>query len=127
MLVPLDTVVGRGKPTAPATLGTGVRAHSHVHALCRVRPIREKRVPGRNPAKAATLAEELPATPEADVRAVPTYAGALAGAVIAAAAATHALEPAIHRDWLTPGVHITSAGFNQPARANSTRSPLPTP
>jgi ornithine cyclodeaminase len=72
-------------------------------------------VAGRDPAKAAALAEELSAVLEADVRAVSGYAEALDGADIAAAT-THAVEPVIRRPWLTAGVHITSVGFNPAGR-----------
>ncbi|MEV6019566.1 MULTISPECIES: ornithine cyclodeaminase family protein [unclassified Streptomyces] len=98
-----------------AVLGTGVQARSHARAICRVRPIRQIRVAGRDPAKAAALAEELSAVLEADVLAVAGYAQALDGADIAAAT-THAVEPVIRRPWLTPGVHITSVGFNPAGR-----------
>ncbi|MFJ8803484.1 ornithine cyclodeaminase family protein [Streptomyces sp. NPDC102487] len=98
-----------------AVLGTGVQARSHAHAICRVRPIQQIRVAGRNPAKAAALAEELSTELEADVRAVSGYAEALDGADIAAAT-THAVEPVIRRAWLTPGVHITSVGYNPAGR-----------
>jgi alanine dehydrogenase len=45
--------------TVLAILGTGVQARSHARAMCRVRPIREIRIAGRDPAKAQTLATEL--------------------------------------------------------------------
>src|SRR2546423_3361444 len=49
------------RPDAPglAVLGTGVQARSHARAMCRVRPIREIRIAGRDPAKATALATEL--------------------------------------------------------------------
>ena len=31
-------------------------------------------------------------------------------------AATHAREPVIRRDWLSPGVHVTSVGYNPGGR-----------
>ncbi|MEU9214551.1 ornithine cyclodeaminase family protein [Streptomyces sp. NPDC048415] len=98
-----------------AVLGTGVQARSHARAMCRVRPIRQIRVAGRNPAKAAALADELSSVLDAEVRAVSTYAEALDGADIAAAT-THSLEPVVRRPWLTPGVHITSVGYNPAGR-----------
>ncbi|GHB66992.1 alanine dehydrogenase [Streptomyces cirratus] len=101
--------------TVLAVLGTGVQARSHARALCLVRPIREVRVAGRDPAKAAALAAELSSALHAEVRAVPTYAEALDGAHIAAAT-THATEPVVRRPWLTPGVHITSVGYNPAGR-----------
>ncbi|WP_405467658.1 ornithine cyclodeaminase family protein [Streptomyces canus] len=108
-------LLAREDATVLAVLGTGVQARSHAHAICRVRPIRQIRVAGRDPAKAAALAEELSAALEGDVRAVSSYAEALDGADIAAAT-THTVEPVIRRSWLTPGVHITSVGYNPAGR-----------
>jgi alanine dehydrogenase len=98
-----------------AILGTGVQARSHARAMCRVRPIRQIRIAGRDHAKAAALAAELSGTLQAEIRAVPSYREALQGAGIACAT-THAAEPVIRRSWLTPGVHVTSVGYNQAGR-----------
>ncbi|MHB9861447.1 ornithine cyclodeaminase family protein [Streptomyces sp. YIM S03343] len=108
-------LLAREDATVLAVLGTGVQARSHARAICRVRPIRRIRVAGRDPAKAAALAEELSAVLEGEVQAVSSYAEALDGADIAAAT-THAVEPVIRRSWLTPGVHITSVGYNPVGR-----------
>ncbi|MDX3537568.1 ornithine cyclodeaminase family protein [Streptomyces sp. MB09-01] len=108
-------LLAREDATVLAVLGTGVQARSHAHAMCRVRPIREIRVAGRNPARAGVLAAELSSVLDAEVRAVATYAEALDGAHIAAAT-THALEPVICRPWLSPGVHVTSVGYNPAGR-----------
>ncbi|MFC9956024.1 ornithine cyclodeaminase family protein [Streptomyces nigra] len=108
-------LLAREDATVLAVLGTGVQARSHARAVCRVRPIRQIRVAGRDPAKAAALAEELSGVLEAEVQAVSGYAEALDGADIAAAT-THAVEPVIRRPWLTPGVHITSVGYNPAGR-----------
>ena len=107
--------------SALAVIGTGVQARWHARALCRVRPIHELRVAGRDPAKAAALASELSRElnhadgEHVEVRAVPSYAAALAGAEIACAC-THATEPVVRREWLAPGVHVTSVGFNGAGR-----------
>jgi alanine dehydrogenase len=98
-----------------AILGTGVQARSHAHAMCRVRPIRQIRIAGRDQAKAAALAAELSGSLPAGIEAVPSYREALAGADIACAA-THATEPVIRRGWLGPGVHVTSVGYNSAGR-----------
>ncbi len=108
-------LLAREDATVLAVLGTGAQARSHAHAISRVRPIRQIRVAGRDSAKAAALAGELSDVLEADVRAAPTYAAALDGADIAAAT-THCLEPVVRRPWLTPGVHITSVGYNPDGR-----------
>ncbi|MEU9145024.1 ornithine cyclodeaminase family protein [Streptomyces sp. NPDC048349] len=110
-------LLAREDATVLALLGTGVQARSHARAICRVRPIREIRVAGRDAGKAADLVGELSAVLEGEgrVRAVSSYAEALDGADIAAAT-THAVEPVIRRSWLTPGVHITSVGYNPAGR-----------
>ncbi|KOT42577.1 hypothetical protein ADK41_07010 [Streptomyces caelestis] len=79
---------------------TGVQARFHARAICRVRPTRQIRFAGRDPAKAVALAEELPAVLVGEARAVPTCAEALDGADIAAAT-THTVEPVIRRSRLT--------------------------
>jgi alanine dehydrogenase len=93
-----------------ALLGTGVQARSHARAVCRVRPIREIRVAGRDAARSADLAAELAADLAVTGRGAASYAEALDGADIVCAA-THAREPVVQRAWLTPGVHVTSVGF----------------
>jgi alanine dehydrogenase len=102
-----------------AVLGTGVQARSHAAAMCRVRAIRQVRIAGRDPAKVAALADELSRSGlrglPAEVHAVPSYAVALDGADIACAC-THAVEPVVRREWLTPGVHVTSVGYNGAGR-----------
>ena len=74
-----------------AILGTGVQARSHARAVCRVRPITEIRIAGRDPVKARAVAEELADLADT-VRAAESYADALAGAHIACAT-THSVEP----------------------------------
>ena len=97
-----------------AILGTGVQARSHARAVCRVRPITEIRIAGRDPAKARAVAEEL-ADLAATVRPADSYAEALSGAHIACAT-THSVEPVVRREWLDPGTHVTSVGFNAAGR-----------
>ncbi len=90
-----------------AILGTGVQARSHARAMCRVRPIREIRVAGRDAARAATLAAELAAELGVPARGAADYAGALDGADIACGTTAEG-DPAVRLSWLTPGVHVTS-------------------
>ncbi|MFG2094111.1 ornithine cyclodeaminase family protein [Streptomyces sp. NPDC048612] len=108
-------LLAREDASVLAVLGTGAQARSHAEAMCRVRPIRQIRVAGRDRTKAAALAGELSATLGVPVEAAAGYAEALDGADIAAAA-THAVDPVIRRSWLTPGVHVTSVGFNPEGR-----------
>jgi ornithine cyclodeaminase len=94
-----------------ALVGTGVQARTHARAIPRVRPIDEIRVAGRDPAKAAALADEL--GPPA--RAVALYEDAIRGADVVAAT-THAAEPVVRREWLDPGTHVNSVGLNPSGR-----------
>lgn len=97
-----------------AILGTGVQARSHARAVCCVRPISEIRIAGRDPEKARAVADEL-ADLAPTVRPADTYADALAGAHIVCAT-THSVEPVVRREWLDPGTHVTSVGFNAAGR-----------
>jgi alanine dehydrogenase len=94
-----------------ALVGTGVQARAHARALPRVRDFEEIRVAGRDRAKAEALAEELGPT----ARAVDSYEEAIGGADVVAAT-THAAEPVVRREWLSPGVHVNSVGLNPTGR-----------
>lgn len=104
-------LLARDDATVLAVLGTGVQARSHAHAMCRVRPVRQIRVAGRDPGRAAALAAELAAASGIEALALPSYEDALRGADIACAT-THAVDPVVRRAWLSPGVHVTSVGYN---------------
>jgi alanine dehydrogenase len=108
-------LLARPDASTLAILGTGVQADSHARAMCRVRPITEIRIAGRNPDHASALAAGLAAELAVDVHATTDYAEALAGADIACAT-THSIEPVIRRNWLRPGMHVTSVGFNAVGR-----------
>jgi ornithine cyclodeaminase len=94
-----------------ALLGTGVQARSHARALPRVRQFSEIRVAGRDRSRAEALAEEI--GPQA--RAVDTYEEAVRGSDVVAAT-SHATEPIVRREWLSPGVHVNSVGLNPSGR-----------
>jgi ornithine cyclodeaminase/alanine dehydrogenase-like protein (mu-crystallin family) len=94
-----------------AIIGTGVQARSHARALPRVREFAEIRVAGRDPARAEALAEELGPT----ARAVGSYEEAVRGADVVTTT-THAREPVIRREWLSPGAHVNSVGLNPAGR-----------
>src|SRR5436309_1364988 len=98
-----------------AILGTGVQARSHARAVTRVRAFEELRVAGRSQAKAEALAEELSGELDLRVRAAASWEQACDGADVVCATA-HALEPVVRRQWITPGVHVTSVGYNPQGR-----------
>jgi alanine dehydrogenase len=88
-----------------AILGAGVQARTHADALRRVRSFEQIRVASRDEDHAAELAAEIGAD------AVGSWEEAVRGADVVAAT-THATEPIVLREWLSPGVHVNSVGAN---------------
>jgi len=87
-----------------AILGAGVQGASHLETLPRVRDFDEIRIASRDAGKAATLASRHPLA-----RVVGSFEDAVRGADVVACC-TDAHEPVIRRDWLKPGVHVSSVG-----------------
>jgi ornithine cyclodeaminase len=108
-------LLAREDATTIAILGTGVQARSHARAVTRVRSFAELRVAGRDRAKAEALAEEMAGELDLRVRATASSEEACDGADVVCAT-THALEPVVRREWLGPGVHVTSVGYNPEGR-----------
>ncbi|MEP6760842.1 MAG: ornithine cyclodeaminase family protein [Sporichthyaceae bacterium] len=98
-----------------AILGTGVQARAHAEAMVRVRPIQHVRVAGRNPDRVVALSSVLRDSLGIDVRPVDTYAEACVDADLICAA-THSPDPVVQREFLKPGVHIASVGYNTAGR-----------
>lgn len=91
-------------------IGTGVLARSHARALARRPGIEAIQITGRDPGRAAALAEELGSVGIAAV-AVGSVEDAVRSADIVCAT-THADQPVVHRHWLRPGTHVNSVGYN---------------
>jgi alanine dehydrogenase len=98
-----------------AIMGTGVQARSHARAVTRVRTFTEVRVWGRRTHAAEAFAAELHAAIGLSAQAVGEIADALIGADVVCAT-THADEPVVRRQWLSPGVHVNSVGYNTAGR-----------
>jgi ornithine cyclodeaminase len=92
-----------------------VQARAHARTVARVREFRELRLAGRSRAKAEALAEELAGELDLPVRVAADWEAACDGADVICATA-HALEPVVRREWLTPGAHVTSVGYNPQGR-----------
>ena len=92
-------------------IGTGVQARMHARAIPRVRPIREIRVLGRNPKKAADLAARIAQEQGIRATACDWVEQTFSGAHIISAT-THAARPVVKGEWLQPGTHVTSVGLN---------------
>jgi alanine dehydrogenase len=106
-----------GRPTALldgteiTAARTGAGSALATRLLTRVRTFRGLRVAGRDPARAGALARELEAELALPVRVAGSWAEACDGADVVCAT-THAEEPVVRREWLAPGTHVTSVGFN---------------
>jgi ornithine cyclodeaminase/alanine dehydrogenase-like protein (mu-crystallin family) len=87
--------------------GTGDQARSHARAFAGVREWGEIRVAGRDAARTEALAAELGSVPAA------SFEAAVRGADVVAAT-THSAEPVVRAEWLTPGTHVSSVGYNAP-------------
>ena len=96
-----------------AIIGTGVQARAHLRAIAASRPLREARIAGRTPDRAAAFAAvaEPPGSPAAGVTIIATASAeeALAGAGIVVTA-TSSAEPVLRREWLAPGAHVNAVG-----------------
>jgi ornithine cyclodeaminase/alanine dehydrogenase-like protein (mu-crystallin family) len=92
-----------------AICGTGVQAHTHARAVARVREFDEIRIAGRDRAKAESVASAVGAV------AVDSFEDAVRGADVVCAT-THSAEPIVRLEWVKPGAHVTSIGFNPEGR-----------
>ena len=105
-------LLARENASIMAIVGTGVQAGAHARAIPRVRSISEIRIAGRDPDKVSRLVQEITQEVDAAVRGMPSPQAAVDGADIVCAT-THASSPVIDRQWLSPGVHVTSVGVNR--------------
>lgn len=91
-------------------IGTGVQARSHARALARRAGIEVIQIAGRDPGRAAALTDELTATGIAAVAAKSVEDAVRSADIVCAT--THADQPVIRREWLRPGTHVNSVGYN---------------
>jgi ornithine cyclodeaminase len=108
-------LLAREDASVVAVLGTGVQARSHARAVVRVRAVSELLIAGRDQAKGEALASELAPELGVSARAVASYREALERADVVCAT-THSVEPVVRREWLSPGTHVTSVGYNPHGR-----------
>jgi ornithine cyclodeaminase len=94
-------------------IGTGVQARAHLRAVSRVRKFREVRVVGRDAAKAQALAKEFAG--QLPMGAYTSVEDAVRAAHVVCAC-THSAEPVVRREWLRPGTHVNSVGYNTAGR-----------
>jgi ornithine cyclodeaminase/alanine dehydrogenase-like protein (mu-crystallin family) len=100
--------LARADAAVLAVLGTGPQALAHAEFLTLVRPFREVRIGGRDPAKVAQIVAALePLKPRPC-----TIEEAIDGAAVICAT-TSAESPIVGADRVGDGVHITSVGHVQ--------------
>ena len=103
-------LLARAGSSVVSVIGTGVQARAHARALSRLPGIEVLQITGRDRGKAVALAGEL-AGSGIRARAVASIEDAVRSADVVCAA-THAGQPVVRREWLRPGTHINSVGYN---------------
>ncbi len=101
--------LSRPDSAVAAIFGAGVQAALQLEALTLVRPIREARIWGRQPERAAATAARLSERLGFPVHAAAERRAAVAGADIVVTT-TPADRPILAADWLEPGQHVTAMG-----------------
>ncbi|MGZ4154904.1 MAG: ornithine cyclodeaminase family protein [Actinomycetota bacterium] len=84
---------------------------AHAKAVARIRSFERVLVAGRDRSKAEAVVTEVRDEISPPVEAVDTFEEAVRAADVVSAA-THADEPVVRWEWLRPGTHVTSVGFN---------------
>jgi alanine dehydrogenase len=92
-------------------IGTGVQGRAHALTMPRVRPVREVRIAGRDAGKARALAADVAAELDVPVVGAGSVEEALDGARLVCAC-THPSGAVFRREWLAPGAHVTSVGYD---------------
>ena len=90
-------------------VGTGRQARGQVAAVASVRPIREVRAYGRDPARRDRFCREVEELLDCRVVPVEHAEEAVRGADVVVAA-TNTDRPVVHGAWLEPGTHVNSIG-----------------
>ena len=93
-----------------SVIGTGVQARSHARAAARLPGVEVVQMAGRDHTRARVLADDLLEEGSA-AAALPSIEDAVRSADVVCAA-THAAEPVVRREWLRPGTHVNSVGYN---------------
>jgi ornithine cyclodeaminase/alanine dehydrogenase-like protein (mu-crystallin family) len=96
-------------------IGTGVQARAHLRAVSRVRRFGSVCVAGRDFEKAEALALEFGGGNSREVGAYVHIEQAVREADVVCAC-THSAEPVVRREWLKPGAHVNSVGYNTAGR-----------
>jgi ornithine cyclodeaminase/alanine dehydrogenase-like protein (mu-crystallin family) len=98
---------GAGRVTV---IGTGVQARAHARALARLPDVQIVQIVGRDQSKVTALTDELTAA-GVPAQAMASVEDAVRSADVVCTA-THAASPVLRREWLRPGTHVNSVGYN---------------
>lgn len=108
-------LLARQDPYRLVVIGTGVQARAHLQAVSRVRRFGSICVVGRDLDKAKALALEFGGENFREVGAYVNIEQAVREADVVCAC-THSAEPVVRREWLKPGAHVNSVGYNTAGR-----------
>src|SRR5207245_10667091 len=108
-------LLARADPYRLVVIGTGVQARAHLRAVSRVRRLGSICVVGRDLAKAKALAMEFGGGNFREVGVYVHIEQAVREADVICAC-THSAEPVVRREWLRPGTHVNSVGYNTAGR-----------
>jgi alanine dehydrogenase len=108
-------LLARSDPYRLVVIGTGVQAQAHLRAVSRVRKFGSICVAGRDLEKAKALAMGFGGGHGGEVGASVSIQQAVREADVICAC-THSAEPVVRREWLKPGAHVNSVGYNTAGR-----------
>ncbi len=107
--------LARQNLTRVAVLGSGSQAYMQLKALLVLRQIESVSVWGRSPLNVDSYARQVVEDHDLDVEIAPSIEAAVRDADLIITA-TASQEPLLRAEWLKPGVHISAAGSNSPAK-----------
>jgi len=110
--------LARPEAARMAILGCGEQAHTHAHAIAKVRKLEAITVWGRDPAKAAAFAKAVEGELGVTATAAASVREAVEGADIVTAV-SGAREPILQGAWLAPGTHVNLVGSSGPGPAEA--------
>ena len=97
-----------------AIIGAGTQAHTHLQAMCAVRPVRRVRVFSKSMESATAFAERAARIVGLPIEVAETAEAAVTGADLICTATT-ATEPVVLGDWVSPGAHVNAIGAYTPS------------
>ncbi len=96
-------------------LGSGAQARTQVHAICRVRPVREVKAYSLTPEHRERFCREIAASLGIQATAVDSAEKAVRDSNVIVTA-TNSKIPVVLGKWLAPGTHVNAIGANYESR-----------